>query len=225
MTDGSSWSVEHFTGSAVDFHAREVAEGVGRSVWWFEVTEPTVVLGSTQPDRAVDGARLESSGAQRAHRRSGGGAVWLEPGGSTWVDLVIERQDPLWDDDVSRSSRWVADAWVRCLASLGVEAQAHRGAMVDRPWSRLVCFAGLAPGEVTVGGRKVVGVSQRRTRHSARFQCALLHRWDPAALLDVLDLDPADRERGAVELTEVAIGVPAVSPAAAVQALVSTLPG
>ena len=71
------------------------------------------------------------------------------------------------------------------------------------PWSDVVCFAGLGPGEVrNQAGAKVVGMSQRRTREAARFQCAALARWDPKALVDLLagDLDGA-------ELTEVAAGV------------------
>ena len=63
------------------------------------------------------------------------------------------------------------------------DAVVHRGGLVATPWSRQVCFAGLGPGEVTVAGRKVVGVAQRRTRHGARFQVAALLRWDPAALV------------------------------------------
>lgn len=205
---GTTWSVERHRGPAAEFHHRELLEGTGRSVWWFDVDRPTVVLGSTQPFEAVDGSRVERNGVAVARRRSGGGAVWLAPGEVTWVDLVIPAGDALWDDDVSRSSRWVAEAWLRCLADLGVEgARAHEGGMVDGPWSRLVCFAGLAPGEVTVAGRKVVGVSQRRTRHAARFQCAVLHRWDPSALLDVMALDAPDRERAARDLADVATAV------------------
>ena len=40
-------------------------------------------------------------------------------------------------------------------------------------WCPLVCFAGVGPGEVLAGGRKLVGISQRRTRAGARFQCAV----------------------------------------------------
>jgi lipoate-protein ligase A len=54
--------------------------------------------------------------------------------------------------------------------------------MVRTEWSELVCFAGLGPGEVTVGGRKVVGISQRRTRDAARFQCVAYETWDADAL-------------------------------------------
>jgi hypothetical protein len=36
---------------------------------------------------------------------------------------------------------------------------------------------------VTIGGAKAVGISQRRTRAGARFQCAVHRRWDPAAVV------------------------------------------
>jgi len=225
MSGDRSWEVEHHRGDAATFHDRPVEEGTGRSVWWFEVERPTVVLGSTQQRDVVDLDRLERSGVELARRRSGGGAVWLAPGDATWVDLVIPARDPLWDDDVSRSSRWVAEAWVRCLESLGIQgARPHDGAMVEGRWSRLVCFAGLAPGEVTVDGRKVVGVSQRRTRSSARFQCAVLHRWHPGPLLDVLALSDPDRERALADLGPMAGAVHIASSAAIHDALMAALP-
>src|SRR5690606_24455396 len=111
------------------------------------------------------------------------------------------------------------------LESIGVEgARAHGGGMVENRWSRLVCFAGLAPGEVTVEGRKVVGVSQRRTRTSARFQCAVLHHWDPEPLLDVLALTPEQRHQAAVDLGQTVGSVPLGSPIALHEALVAALP-
>jgi lipoate-protein ligase A len=79
--------------------------------------------------------------------------------------------------------------------------------MRSTPWSASVCFAGLGPGEVTVDGRKVVGLSQRRTREAALFQCCAALRWEPERLLDLLALDDADRARGAAELAGVATGI------------------
>ena len=70
-----------------------------------------------------------------------------------------------------------------------------------------MCFAGVGPGEVLVGGRKVVGISQRRTRAGARFHCAALRAWDARALLAVLALPDDEREAAAAELPSVATGV------------------
>ena len=181
------WTLEHHRGSAVEFHARELPEPMTRSVWSFEVTRPAIVLGSAQRDPQLHLCRSGDEAVEVARRRSGGGAVWLEPGGQTWVDVIVAADDTLWEQDVSRSMEWLGRVWVGALTQLGVEgAEVHSGPMVTNDWSSSVCFAGLAAGEVTVGGRKLVGISQRRTRAGARFQCALLHRWDPTRLVEVL---------------------------------------
>jgi lipoate-protein ligase A len=114
------------------------------------------------------------------NRQSGGGAVLLNPGAQLWVDVVVGRSDPLWNDDVSLASQWLGEVWVTALLSVGIEGVVHRGAMMTNALSSVVCFAGLAAGEVTVDGAKVVGISQRRTRAGARFQCSVPLSWDAA---------------------------------------------
>ena len=64
--------------------------------------------------------------------------------------------------------------------------------MVRNTWSELVCFAGIAPGEVLLDGVKLVGLSQRRTRRGARFQCAVNRRFDGDLLIELL-ADPVPR--------------------------------
>lgn len=100
-----------------------------------------------------------------------------------WVDVLVPRGHRLWDDDIGRASWWVGEVWAEALAEIGVEGSVHRGPMVSSDLSRLVCFAGRGPGEVFVEradsvASKAVGISQRRTREWARFQCALSRRWD-----------------------------------------------
>ncbi|HUO48819.1 MAG TPA: hypothetical protein VMU09_08300 [Acidimicrobiales bacterium] len=171
-----------------------------------------VVLGSGQRDEDVDRVALARSGRALARRTSGGGAVQVGPGEQAWVEVWLPRGDPLWDDDVVRSSWWLGDAWVRALGRLGVVgASVHRDRAVRNAWSEVVCFAGMGPGEVAVGGRKLVGISQRRTRQGARFQSMAAVRWAPDALVplwapEVCDaLDPAELARSALGLVD-AIG-------------------
>lgn len=163
-----------------------------------EPTSTAVVLGSTQP------ASVLVSGTPAVRRRSGGGAVLMEPGGLVWVDVFVPAGDPLWEADVGRAFAWLGDAWA---GAIGADATVHAGPLVTTPWSRLVCFAGLGPGEVTVADAKVVGMAQRRTRAGALFQCAALREWRPERLVVRLALDPEDRRRATEELAGAGRGV------------------
>jgi lipoate-protein ligase A len=191
-----AWDVRHRRGAPTDLFDHEW--GDRRTVWVLEPTWPAVVLGSTQP------ASVLRPGTPAVRRRSGGGAVLMEPGGLVWVDVFVPAGDPLWEVDVGRAFAWLGQAWVRALGRAG---HAHAGPLVTTPWSRLVCFAGLGPGEVVVDGAKVVGMAQRRTRAGALFQCAALLDWQPVRLLDRLALSDEERRRGAAELAGVARGV------------------
>lgn len=168
-----------------------------RAVVIRDLTVPVLVLGSVQPDDVVD----HGAGVTVVRRRSGGGAVLVEPGGTLWVDVTVPAGDPLWDPDVRRSFHWLGEAWTAALGRLGIEAAWHDGGLESTPWSRLICFAGLGPGEVTVAGRKVVGLSQRRTRAGSLFQCLALLEWDPAAVVGLLALAP---DKAAAALADVA---------------------
>jgi lipoate---protein ligase len=119
--------------------------------------------------------------------------VLLDPGAVLWVDVELPRDDPLWDDDLGRAAWWVGELFAAALGAGDV----HRGALHRGRWGELVCFAGLGPGEVTVDGAKVVGISQRRTRAGARFQCAVPRRWEPERLAGLLAVD--------VDLSEVRV--------------------
>ena len=187
-----------------------------RSVRVLEATDRCVVLGSTQPPSAVDVRRAAAAGLAVTRRRSGGAAVLVGPGEVVWVDVVVPAGDPWWVADVGRAGWWLGDLWARSLGAAGCAAvRPWRGPLIRSGWSERVCFAGLGPGEVTVGGRKVVGMSQRRTRAGTLLQCAVLVRWAPEELLGVLDLSDAERERAGQELADAAAGVgPEVATAA-----------
>jgi lipoate-protein ligase A len=190
------------------FHARPLPDPLRREVWVSETIGSALVLGSAQRDEVVDRAACADAGIDVVRRRSGGGAVLVDPGSLLWVDVLLPTGDPLWDDDVSRAFLWLGEAWAGALADLGGVATVHRGALQRTRWSDLVCFGGLGPGELTdAAGRKVVGISQRRTRAGARFQCAALGSWDPSLLVSLLALSPADRDAATAELASAAAGI------------------
>jgi lipoate-protein ligase A len=183
----SRWVVERLLGPAAEHHQREVPDDGRRHVWVFEVDRPALVLGSVQADDDVDDAAALGLGIDVVRRRSGGGAVLVEPDAIAWIDLVVPRGDELWHDDVAVAAEWVGEAWVAALEAVErVGGVVHRGGLVRTDLAPVVCFAGTGPGEVLVDGRKVVGISQRRTRSGARFQCSVPLVWDAerhAALL------------------------------------------
>lgn len=170
--------------SAAEFHANDLLADPRPAVWHHELTTPALVLGSTQRDDVVDHAACAAAGVEVVRRRSGGGAVLLVPGDVTWVDVVLPVGAPGWADDVHRPMIWLGR---HLAAAFGDESlQVHTGPMVVTDWSRTICFDGLGPGEVVLGGRKLVGISQRRTRLGARLQCCWYRRYDPHALVELL---------------------------------------
>lgn len=187
----ATWSVARHEGTAEQLHALVVPDDGIRRLWLLEPTGPAVVLGSTQRDDVVDHEACARDEIAVARRRSGGGAVWVAPGDPVWLDVLVPRGDPLWDDDVGRSFLPIGRAWQDALAAAGVTGtRVHDGPLVRTEWSDLVCFAGAGPGEVFLGDAKVVGMSQRRSRAGARFQCAIHRRWRAEPLRSLLRPQP-----------------------------------
>ena len=223
MSAPPSWSVTHVQGDAGVFHRDDPLPR--RSVTVVEVERTTLVLGSSQPDDAVDRRVADALGIEVVRRRSGGGAVLLVPGEFVWVDVVVPAGDPLWSDDVGGAMVWLGRSWQAALAAVGVDARVHDGAMQHRPWSRAVCFAGLGTGEVVPatpadGAGKLVGISQRRTRDWARFQTMCHLRWRPE-LVSALVASPRPTP---VEIVDAAVPVSATA-GRLVEAFLAHLPG
>lgn len=210
---GYMWSIEERVGVAGMLHASWPAVETHpsqRTLAVCRVTGPAVVLGSTQAESLVDLRRAGARGIEVVRRRSGGGAVLVMPGDPVWVDVWVPRRDPLWNDDVGRAFDWLGDAWATALEAVGCQGMsAHRGRYEPSTrWSSLVCFGGVGAGEVvTSDGRKVVGVSQRRTRNGAWFHSACILEWDATELLGVLDLPDAERELARLGLAGAVAGV------------------
>jgi lipoate-protein ligase A len=155
------------------FAGRTVSEP---EVWWCDFSDAAMVLGSRQTDDVLDLVACARAGLAVVRRRSGGGAVLLRPDAVVWVDVVLPHG--IAPDDVRRSMEWIGERWRDAIepdVPTGVGLSVHAGAVLSSPWSDHVCFAGIGPGEVLAGGRKLVGLSQRRTRDGIRIQ-GMVHR-------------------------------------------------
>jgi lipoate-protein ligase A len=178
----SSWKLYTEHVSAGEQHGRDlVAE---RAVWDVRIAQKAMVLGSRQDESLLNGELCSRDGIEVVRRRSGGGIVFLVPGEHVWLDVVVPRGDELWSDDVAQASWWLGDVWVQTLNALGENnVSVHHESLSSDAWGDLLCFAGVGPGEVVQQDdeslSKLVGISQRRTRDYARFQCTIYAKWNP----------------------------------------------
>jgi len=176
----------HQRASVADLHGIDPFEGgpPEPQVWWCDPMDAAVVLGSRQSDDMLDVAACRAAGLSIVRRRSGGGAVIVRPDAVVWIDVIVPRG--MLSDDIRVSMVQIGEIWLAALRSEmqgrvdeladAADMEVHRGGMVGTPWSDLVCFAGLGPGEITIRGSKLVGLSQRRTRHGARVQGSVYTR-------------------------------------------------
>ena len=138
-------------------------------------TAPAVVLGSRQDESLIDPWALAQTGLGLVRRKSGGGLVLVDDALAIWVDVWIPHRPGTVTADVRASMELVGRAWATVLGAaddnLGGRLEVHAGGVTHGAWAELVCFAGLGPGEVLLDGRKLVGLSQRRSRDWSRVQC------------------------------------------------------
>ena len=177
------------TGSCEEFHHRAFPQGEEAVISLFTPIRDAIVLGSTQERSLLNETACLSHDVEIVKRRSGGGLVLLSADSTLWIDVEIPSDHSLWLNDVGASSLWLGQVFVEVLTELGQEnLELHRGALMKSPWSSLICFAGKGPGEVfAADGSKIVGISQRRTRDWARFQCVVSLKWRPELLRELLN--------------------------------------
>lgn len=179
---------------------------------WYVATDAAVVLGRGQRDAAP------VPGHACLQRPSGGGAVLMDDDLLS-LDVVLPAGHPwLVADDLGAVFEPIGTAWAAALAELGVPdvgrhdgpATATRLGPADQRPLAEVCFASLGRGEVTTGGHKVVGLSQRRRRAGALIQCGIMRTWNPAPLIAALGAEQARPaiERAAVGLDDVLASPP-----------------
>lgn len=194
------------TGSAADHHQANLGDRLGAVVstslgpmglWELVIETDAVVVGSRQrlEDDHIQHARAR--GIEVVARRSGGGAVYLSSSTSLWIDLWFPAQTGVQPIDLARLFVGVGEAWATGLQGLGLVPTVQRGPGSKDPTrknlAQRVCFADVGWGEVTVGGSKVVGLSQRRVRQGTRVQCLAELNGSGVQILDFVDTTPEER--------------------------------
>jgi lipoate---protein ligase len=138
----------------------------------FDVTVkvPTVVLGSRQPATTLNALAVEREKVEVRRRRGGGGAVLLRSD-DTWLELWLPAGVGPTGPDLRATACRVGEWWSAAFEHLGVGTEVHRGAVARADQGAVACFAGLGPGELSVDGRKLLGLSQWRTREGTLISC------------------------------------------------------
>lgn len=164
---------------------------------WYRASSPALILGRGQR-AALPGDVGELTVVPRF---TGGGAVLMDDGLLS-LDVVLPAGHPWLDGAMTDVFLRVGSVWAAALRGLGVvDVTVHDAAGTGRrqgtPREQLlaaICYATLGYGEVTAGGRKLVGLAQRRRRNGALVQCGLLRRWEPRDLLAAFAADGDDEQ-------------------------------
>lgn len=173
--------------------------------------EPIVVVGSAFRLEWLDATALAREGITVRRRRGGGGAVLLQPEDG-WAELWRPVESGGGTSELREAAVRAGARLRELLLAEGLATDVHEGG-VQRPSAGAVaCFAGLGPGELTVAGRKLLGISQWRVREGSLVSVVLVQR-EPARLARYL-AEPAgprrELEAHATCLEEVAPALEAV---------------
>ena len=162
--------------------AQCVQPGAG-AVRFYGWDPPTISLGRHQDARdAYDVAAVRAQGIQFVRRPTGGSAV-LHDRELTYCAVVPVRA--LGGPRLAFGA--LCRGLVRGLAHLGVQADLVEGAGARaRPTAAVPCFQGAVPGEITVGGRKLVGSAQARVGGAVLQHGSLLIGEDQSRLAGLI---------------------------------------
>lgn len=190
VTEPALRVVRH-VGTVDELHAIPMPTEGSAELWVMNPTGVAVAMGSSQRREHFDLDRLRTDEVELAARRSGGGAVFIDPAVTVWIDVVAPRGSRWYSDELAENFLLVGRVWQRALRSLGVETELGDTPAGRTAASTLACWAGLGWGELTLAGVKVVGLSQRRTRWGSRVQAMAVLDGSSARVADYVL--PADR--------------------------------
>lgn len=152
-----------------------------------------ITLGYRQrPERALDLDACRAAGVAWAVRPTGGRAIYHAEEWTYALTAAID--DPVWGGDLAHAYDVASRLVLASLRRLGVPATAGRGhGPEDGDAAHPACFASTARHEILLGGRKLVGSAQRRTRHALLQQGSVLLGDGHLRLAEFLALAPAAR--------------------------------
>lgn len=145
----------------------------------FAFSPPGITLGHSQdPGRELDLGKVRAEGVPWATRPTGGRAIFHE---QEWTFSLATRPGPDgWAADAATAYVRTCAVLLRALRALGVPAELSAGSARGPGAPRAAggpaapCFASTARSELTLNGRKLAGIAQRRVRGALLQQGSLL---------------------------------------------------
>ena len=186
-----SWTIETKHSETALAHEANLEEWQKPTIWIIEPKDTCLVLGKSQRGRAfLDLNYLEEQNINLTVRQSGGGAVLVSPEDMLWVDIFIPQGSKFWIPDIAKASIGIGTIWHEALKRLDIECSLFEQKFTRSEASDLICFISRAAGELFVKNRKILGISQRRSKFGTRFQCALIINWKPEQMIAAFRSSP-----------------------------------
>ncbi len=163
--------------------ARATGEAVMRVYSW---SAPTLSFGRNQKTTGYDRDTLAKKGIAVVRRPTGGRAILHHREITYSVTAPAES-----GESIAAEYAWINELLLDALRSLGVPAAiAHRAGRAPAPDAN-PCFATATPGEITAGGRKLVGSAQYRHDGALLQHGSILVSDDQSALAALAGAQPS----------------------------------
>jgi lipoate-protein ligase A len=149
----------------------------------------TMLLGAGQPASAVDHEACERLGIPFLRRMSGGTAV-VHDEHTISLQLTLPAGHPFVSEDIHRNFRWFSEFLMAALERLGIEANwiplDRARAEQAPPGLEDACYSTLAPYEIAVAGRKLIGHGQMRRVRATALQAMIYGVFVPSQTVRLL---------------------------------------
>ncbi len=131
----------------------------------FSTLDTALTLGAGQRKLAEDlSSYADDLKVKVVLRDNGGGAVWLEPECQLWLGLYYPSSTGFLAQDYRSELMHLGEAARTALEDIGLDNLDVVTGPDNSSMGRYICFAGRSYGEITTYGRKILGISLRRTK-------------------------------------------------------------
>jgi len=165
-------AVDEAISRVMDSNEGETIGRSGPTLRLYGWKEPTISIGYMQEEE-----RFIKSGLPVVRRITGGRAVLHDM--EVTYSIITGSGNPLFSSGIEGAYASISGCIINALKDVGVEAGFSRGVKGPKDAAREACFYTPSRHEVIIGGRKLVGSSQRRFKNAFIQHGSVLFNVDP----------------------------------------------